>query len=348
MNPQFSEAERQVLIAHIELCDPVETPNNTHYPFYPKTLAEAAAYFGGLREDWSRAYLALNRRGLISGSASDCVLTDAGKAAARQERLDHPPIWYWYREFYTSSARSRAYSRFCERLYGRDLCQTDFSDMTQVDFLVQQAELQPGMHALDLGCGNGLFAEYLSERTGAQVTGIDYIPEAIEQAQVRTLSKRPMLQFQVGNLDHLAEIQGKFDLITSIDTLYMPNDLPRTLRQVERLLAPRGKMLIYYTEMIFDPAQPRDVLQPCGTTLAKALEAVGLPYRTWDFSAATHALLQRKRQLALEMQPEFEAEGTLFLHNHLMIESSAGSEAYDPAAASLCRYLYECTGRMCE
>jgi 2-polyprenyl-3-methyl-5-hydroxy-6-metoxy-1,4-benzoquinol methylase len=348
MTAQFSEAERQVLIAHLELCEPAETPNNTHYTFYPKTLSEAVTYFRGLREDWSTAYLTLHQRGLISGSGGDCALTAAGQAAARQERLDHPPIWYWYREYYTTTAHSRAYSRFCERLYGRDLCQTDFSDMAQIDFLVQQSGLQAGMRALDLGCGSGLFAEYLAARTGAHVTGIDYIPEAIEQALQRTQSKRGQLEFSVDNLDRLTAPQGKFDLITSIDTLYMPNDLPHTLQKMAGLLAPRGKMLIFYTEMVFDPAQPRDLLTPTGTTLAKALDRVALPYRTWDFSASTLGLMQRKHKLALEMQPEFAAENTLFLFDHLLMESSDSDSAYDPATANLCRYLYEVTGRMCE
>jgi 2-polyprenyl-3-methyl-5-hydroxy-6-metoxy-1,4-benzoquinol methylase len=348
MDTSFTEAERQVLIALIELCDPIETPNNTHYTFYPKNLAQAATYFRGLREDWSAAYLSLERGGLLSGTLADCTLTEMGLAAARQERLDHPPIWYWYREYYTLTARSSAYSRFCERLYGRNLTQTDFSDMAQIDFLVQQSGLQPGMCAIDLGCGNGLFAEYLSDATGAHVNGLDYIPEAIAQALQRTQAKRSRLDFSVGNLDHLSAIHARFDLLTSIDTLYMPNDLPHTLNRMANLLTPRGKMLIFYTEMVFDPSQPRDRLLPGGTTLARALESVALPYRTWDFSASTHALLQRKRSLALEMQPEFPAEGTLFLYDHLINESSDGAAAYDPATANVCRYLYEVTGRMCE
>lgn len=348
MNLTFTEAERQVLIALIELCEPIETPNNTHYTFFPRTLAEAAAYFRGLRLDWSPAYLSLHKRGLITGSAEVCSLTEAGIAAARQERLDHPPIWYWYREYYTITAHSPVYSRFCERLYGRDLCQTNFSDMTQIDFLVQQSGLQPGMRALDLGCGNGLFAEYLSDCTGAQVSGLDYTPEAIDQALARTISKRSRLQFSVGNLDHMGEIAGKFDLLTSIDTLYMPNHLPQTLRTMEHLLAPRGKMLIYYGEMVSDLAEARDLLRPEGTTLAQALHAAALPYRTWDFSASTYALMQRKRKLAREMQPEFAAEGTLFLYDHVFAESSEGDAPYDPASPTLCRYLYEVSGRMCE
>ncbi len=40
----MKEAERQVLIATIEMEEPIETDNNRGYQFYPKTLEEAASY----------------------------------------------------------------------------------------------------------------------------------------------------------------------------------------------------------------------------------------------------------------------------------------------------------------
>ena len=54
---------------------------------------------------------------------------------------------------------------------------------------------------LDLGCGNGKMAEYISDCTGANLTGIDFIPFAIQQAQERTQAKRDRLEFKAeGNL----------------------------------------------------------------------------------------------------------------------------------------------------
>ncbi len=81
------------------------------------------------------------------------------------------------------------------------------------------------------------------------VDGLDYVPEAIEQALERTRAKRGHLNFFTGNLDHLEQVCGQYDLITSIDTLYMPKDLPATLQRMHRLLAPGGIMLIYFTEI---------------------------------------------------------------------------------------------------
>ncbi len=41
----YTEPEIQLLIALIELSNPIETPNNNFYHFYPHSLEEAAAYF---------------------------------------------------------------------------------------------------------------------------------------------------------------------------------------------------------------------------------------------------------------------------------------------------------------
>jgi ubiquinone/menaquinone biosynthesis C-methylase UbiE len=336
-----TEAERQVLIALIELADPIETPNNTHYAFYPKSLEDAAAYFRSLRQDWTPAYASLVARKLLRTVDAGYALTSAGAELARQERLDHPPIWYWYREYYTITARSPAYSRFCEGLYGCDLCQTSFSDMAQIRFLIQVANLVPGSRVLDLGCGNGLLAEFLSDTTGARVAGVDYVPEAIQQALEHTAAKRDRLDFSVGNLDHLDYPAGSFELVISIDSIYMPNDLPATLRKLRDLLTPGGKMLVFYSTFCLDASQSRETLFPDHTDLARALRHVGLSYRTWDFTEPTFRLMRRKYQLAESMRGEFEAEGTMFLYDHLIAESDKGEGAYDPQTVRMARYLYQ-------
>ena len=339
----LSEAERQLLIALLELSEPIETPNNTHYAFYPTSLDDAGQYFGALREPWVPAYQSLLDRGMIQGRPGAWELTAAGSALARQQRLDHPPIWYWYRRFYTLAPKSAAYSRFCRRLYGRDLNQSNVSDLAQVDLLIEVARLDPGARVLDVGCGCGLFAEFLSDTTGARVWGIDYVPEAIEQALERTTAKRERLDFQVGNLDHLGSAPGSFDLVVSIDTLYMPVDLPATLDTLRSMLAPSGRLLVYYMSLLSDPSQPRESLDADRTDLALALHTVGLPYRTWDVIEATVDLMRRKRHLAQGMRAEFEAEGSLFLYEHLIAESDGCTAPYDPQTTTLSRYLYEVT-----
>ena len=344
--PDYTEAEIQLLIALVELAQPIETPNNTHYRFYPKTPDEAATYFRGLRVDWTPAVASLAGRGLVA--ADGWTLTPAGMAAATAWRAARPPIFYWYQEVYADAPRSPAYAKFCAALYGKPLCQTNFSDMAQIDALLAATRLGPMSRALDLGCGVGMLAEHLSDVTGAHVTGLDYSPVAIAEAQRRTVAKRDRLDFRVGNLDDLPFAPGSFDTLISIDTLYMPNDLDATLAQMAALLTPGGQMAIFYMHMLWGlapapkghPPDPRATLCAEHTPLGEALTRAGLRYTTQDFSAATYAHMQRKYRLGLAMQAEFAAEGRPWLADYILAECERSDTPFDPATATMSRYLY--------
>lgn len=339
MNP-FSEAEIQVLIALIELAQPKETPNNNFYTFYPKTVEEAAAYFRKFRTDWTAAYDRLAARGLLVRAGADYRLTGAGRLQAQQVRDARPPIYYWYEEFYSEAPHSPAFSKYCELVFGKALCQEGFSDMAQVDTLLRVAEIGPRRRVLDLGCGPGLIAEYLSDTTGAPVSGMDYSPAAVAEAQARTASKRDRLAFSVGNLDRLEFPPASFDVLVSIDTLYMPNDLDHTLAQMRAILAPGGRMAIFYSNMLWGESADRETLHADHTPLGLALRRAGLAYETWDFSAEMVRLMQRKHQVAASLRAEFAAEGRSFLCDHLLNESDSGTAPYDPETSTMSRYLY--------
>ena len=97
----------------------------------------------------------------------------------------------FYERFYRAVAGSPAHATFCERVFGRNLCQHGFADMAQLDALIAAVQLQPGQAGLDLGCGNGMIAEYIADRTGASMTGLDFIPQAIQPTPRRGSRPNP-------------------------------------------------------------------------------------------------------------------------------------------------------------
>jgi SAM-dependent methyltransferase len=335
----LTEAEIQVLIALIELQHPIETPNNNHYTFYPKNLAEAKTYFCQSLLDWEDAYPDLCEKGLLTRHAGCDALTIAGESAAARLRRDRPPIYYWYTDFYIATQNSPANDLLCERLYGKNLNQQGFMDMQQLAKLLEVTHIRPGSRVLDLGCGSGQISEYISDITGAFVSGMDYIAAAILQAQQRTRSKCDRLEFKVGNLDHLEYSPASFDTILAIDTLYMPNDLVATLQQMKTILAPGGQMAFYYGYAIWeDPQQLKEHLLPEHTPVAEALAQVGLGFKTWDFTQADYQHAELKKKVAAELKPAFEAEGNLFLYEMRMGEANGASSALQSGNAV--RYLY--------
>jgi cyclopropane fatty-acyl-phospholipid synthase-like methyltransferase len=127
----------------------------------------------------------------------------------------------FYERFYRAVAGSPAHAIFCERVFGRNLCQHGFADMAQLDALIAATQLRPGQAGLDLGCGNGLITEYIADRTGAHMTGLDYIPAAIRDAQARiarpdvsgAAAKSDRLAFVVGDINALDLPPAAFDVI---------------------------------------------------------------------------------------------------------------------------------------
>ena len=260
-------------------------------------------------------------------------------------RLAERPMWDWYHRYYAAVARSEATAAYCERLMGRNLCQHDFTEMAHLDHLTEVTGMGPGQRALDLGCGNGFIAEYLSDLSGARVVGLDMIPLAIQHASQRTATKRGRLAFVVGDMAALPFAEASFDVVVSVDTLYF-TDLGETVRQMARLLRPGGRMGLFYAHG-WEPWRPleefdRNSVHPDRTPLALALQAAGLAYTTEDYTQADLAHARRQQAIAEEMRAQFEAEGNTFLWESHHGEAVGVQQAI--AAEAHGRYLYRVVG----
>jgi SAM-dependent methyltransferase len=340
MTEFFSEAQIQALIAVLELTKARQRADAAH-------LA-GVEYFRKYRQEWGDALSELIAQGLLSWRQDAYVLTERGKAHAARLHEARPPIYYWYREYYEATRTSPAYAEFCERVFGRDFGQHGFSDMAQIDTMLARLDLGLGERVLELGCGNGAMAEYIVQETGAQVTGIDYIPEAIAQAQERAARAPGQLFFHVGDIGHLLDVQSRlrlrprsFDALIAVDTLYFTG-LDDTLLQMRALLAPGGRMAIFYgqdkwldrSEQGFDPTTLSSSRMPLG----QALLSLGLDFETVDFSRANYRHAQLKKAVLEELRPALEAEGNQFLFENRYAEARGVIRAFEAGRAV--RYLY--------
>ena len=260
--------------------------------------------------DWEDAFETLQAKGLIQYDGSVYVLTDEGRPYAVRARTER--FGKRFNNTLIRSDKSKAYSSFCERVFGRDLCQANLMDMSQLKKLLEVLNLTSENRVLDMGCGMGRIAEYISDVTHAHVLGIDIADEAIKRAQARTLKKRYRLEFREGDLNNLLLPPASADTIIAIATLHYAENLEKTIGQMKAVLTPHGQMGLFSFQYCFDDDTP-DILLPDNTNLAQALKKHNLPFKAWDFTEKEKEIWHRQLQVATELMEEFRAEGNLDL-----------------------------------
>ena len=238
----------------------------------------------------------------------------------------------FYQHFYAVVPSSPVHAIFCQRAFGLDLGQHGFADLAQLDALVEATELCQGQRVLDLGCGDGRITEYLSGRTGAHLTGLDYIPEAIRLARERTVAKADRLAFVVGDLNAL-DLPGRhFDVVLSVDTIYFSQDYTQTIVRLVETLRPGGQMAFLYSCGWEPPAAgafDAATLAPERTPLGEALRASGLEFHSQDWTEADCRLARSRKQILEELEHQFRAEGLGFVYENRMGEAQGIAQGCD-------------------
>ncbi len=96
------------------------------------------------------------------------------------------------------------------------------------------------LQVLDVGCGGGIVCEPLA-RLGANVTGIDASPEAINIASSHALGQNLDIIYQCCDLSAL---QKSFDLITCLEVVEHVDDLKIFAHDLVRKLNPGGILIL--------------------------------------------------------------------------------------------------------
>lgn len=106
--------------------------------------------------------------------------------------------------------------------------------------------LPPGT-ALDVGCGTGDTSIYLA-RHGWQVTGVDFVPKAVEKARAKAGAAGVTVNFRQADATRLSSegIGTGFDLIVDNGCLHGMSGVDRDsyIREVTAVAAPDARLLL--------------------------------------------------------------------------------------------------------
>lgn len=300
------EAQSQLAWASLRVQTPIFT--------YDKLREVGLKEYNDDLKDWTRVFADFIEAGYFQKNNEAYSLTPLGKEFTDKLRSDS------FGDMLLALDESKAYQHLCELVYGKDLGQFSMTTVEQLDKLVAVLKLDEHSKVLDLGCGIGKITEYISDETGARVTGLDFAEPAIKRAQARTKDKADRLSFVVGTMNQLDLPTASFDAVISSDTLYFATDLQQTLSQLKSLLNPNGQMGLFWTQQVPN-AEDLEQLQPSKTRLAQALTSLGLTYKTYDYTDAEKRHWQREMEVLEELKPEFEAEDNTKLFKDFVDET---------------------------
>ena len=113
--------------------------------------------------------------------------------------------------------------------------------------LADAADPRPGQRILDVACGTGIVARTLAERldrsaaSAGSITGVDVNPAMLDVAR----GLRPDLTWLAGDAAELPRPDVSADLVTCQAALMFFPDRVAALREMARVVAPAGRMLLH-------------------------------------------------------------------------------------------------------
>lgn len=116
------------------------------------------------------------------------------------------------------------------------------------------ARLGAGQRALELGSGLGAACRYLASRFGCEVVGLELNGQQVEKAHRRLAGSEPEVarnvRFELGDLLDYRPDQ-LFDVVYTVDTLMLIEDIEGALALAARCLRPKGR--IFLAEILAGP-----------------------------------------------------------------------------------------------
>jgi ubiquinone/menaquinone biosynthesis C-methylase UbiE len=123
---------------------------------------------------------------------------------------------------------------------------------------IQQLDLKPGEHLLDVCCGSGASAIPSAQIVGpgGSVIGVDLAEDLLKLARQKARDlKLHNIEFQQGDMLDLRFNDSQFDAVVCVFGIFFVPDMQAAVRELWRLVRPGGKLaLTTWGPNFFEPA----------------------------------------------------------------------------------------------
>jgi ubiquinone/menaquinone biosynthesis C-methylase UbiE len=193
----------------------------------------------------------------------------------------------------------------------------------QTEHHIETLGLRAEEHLLDIGCGTGLPAVRMAQRSGGRVTGINvsrlHLARAEETARSQGVSDR--VSFRYGNAMALDFPDESFDAAMSIDVYTHLSDRQKAFHETARVLRPGGHFMMSEFTIRGTPSKEglAAVLQVWSST-------VTTPAKTMERAANAGFELVKAENTSQNVAFSGELMGLLYNDRHDEIVERYGSE----------------------
>lgn len=237
-----------------------------------------------------------------------------------------------YERFYAMTETSEAFREFCMQAFGADFSQDGFSDIEQINRILDYLPSEKGAHILDIGCGNGKMLGYLQTKAKVYIHGFDYSWKAIQTAKRLHPYRSDFRRGVIGVVDYPND---SLDMVISMDSMYFAQDMTSFVGQIWRWLRAGGVFFCGYQEGDVMPKTE----DASTTELAKALRKHGIDYEVFDITMESYDLLRRKREVASSLREAFIRVGEKDWHDMLMGQTEYACKPYEEFCREMARYI---------
>lgn len=176
--------------------------------------------------------------------------------------------YYLYKQYYQFEERSewmeKIWAGALGEQYPAGLDQYGYLTLNDLAVIAEKAGTSPGDKLLDIGCGKGGPGLKIAEQLHLQLTGIDIIPEAVDQANAfkAQFELAYPAHFQIGGFMDIPVADHSMDCIISIDSLWAAPDKIQALASIKKVLKPGGRLI--YTSWDLLAQDPIELLSLSG------------------------------------------------------------------------------------
>jgi len=139
----------------------------------------------------------------------------------------------------------------------------DKAQIQLIEHLAELANIKPGSHILDIGCGFGATSLYLAKNFNASVTGITISPVQVEMAKCAAAEQHLNANFFLMDAEAM-RFDQQFDVLWSVESISHYQDREEFFASAAKFLRPGGTFAItdWFKKENLSPAETRKLIEP--------------------------------------------------------------------------------------